>query len=292
MMYLTLLLISFTITIPVRSVQIDVLKITNVKFPNSGCCAPSDFAASTEARQDKEIPEVAICYRMLIDSYNNNLFSPFASKDDHDKFTILDRICWKCGRESEGYQGGLLVLSRNIPGGGIGKRAFPSYHQYNLARDVAISKWTHICFSYSSITHKALMYQDGLKVFNFTFGDEKENPLPATAFDKILIGADMRGLFTDLQVYREYFNEEDMAAWTGGCPGTKGEIFNWDKTKLSISGTTEKNITIVRMDSTEVCPDASKPVRMKLPKISASGDGRRRFQPPTQNRTSYRDSVL
>ena len=136
------------------------------------------------------------------------------------------------------------------------------------------------------------MYQDGLKVFNYTYGDEKEFPLLPTTFHKIQIAANMRGRFTDFQVYRKYFNEDDMVTWTTGCPGTKGDIFNWDRTKLNISGTTEKNVTIMRMDLSEVCPDSSKPVKMQLPKISASGNGRRRFQPPRRNRTSYTDSVL
>ena len=141
MMYLPLLLISVGSTSFVHNDQIDVLKITNVEFPNSGCCGPSHFAASARAPQDKEIPEVTICYRMLIDSYNDDMFSQFASYDD-GPYSFLDRMCWKCGRGSEGYQGGLLVINRNIPGGGLGKMGFPLFHQYNLARDIAISKWT------------------------------------------------------------------------------------------------------------------------------------------------------
>ena len=201
-MYLPILFISLSLTTTVLSDQIDVMKISNVAFPNSGTQL-SHYAATARATQDKEIPEVTICYRMLIDSYNNDLFIPFASYDD-GSFSFPDRMCWKCGRGSEGYQGGLLVIGRNIPGGGLGNRRFPMYHQYNLARDIAISKWTHICDSYSTETHLVHMYQDRLKVFNFTYGEEKEDPLPPTTFELMRIAANMRGLFTDLQIYNRF----------------------------------------------------------------------------------------
>ena len=102
----------------------------------------------------------------------------------------------------------------------------------------------------------------------------------------------MRGLFTDLQVYNKYFNEDKIISWTANCPGTKGEIFHWDRTKINTKETTGKNVTFVRMDSSEVCPDPSKPVTMQQPRISASGTDRRRFQPPPRNGTSYASDVL
>ena len=201
-------------------------------------------------------------------------------------------MCWKCGRGSEGYQSGVLVITRNIPGGGLVKKELPIYHQYNMARDIAISKWTHICYSYSTTTKKLQMYQDGIKVFNFTYKDEKEDPLPSTTFEHLRIGANMRGLFTDVQVYNRYFMEEEMITWTTSCPGTKGEIFHWDKTRVNIGETTGKNVTFLKMDSSEVCPDPNKPVTMQQPRIAASGADRRRFQPPRRRKASYAGDIM
>ena len=273
--------------------QIDVLKISDVPFPNSGCCSINHFAAAASAPMESDIPEFTVCYRMLIDSYNDELFIPFGAVDGNGKiWYILDRMCWKCGRGSEGYQGGLLYLTRNIPGGGLVNKGLPIYHQYNMARDIAISKWTHICFSYSTINHNVHLYQDGIKVFNFTYGDEKEDPLSSSFFEHIRIGANMRGLLTDVQVYNKYFNEDKIISWTTSCPGSEGEIFNWDRTKLNTKETIGKNVTFVTMDSSEVCPDPGKLVTMQQPRISASGTDRRRFQPPPRNRTSYASDVL
>ena len=158
--------------------QIDVMKIANVPYPETSCCVPKYFAAHANAIQDTNIPEFTVCYRMLIDSYNEGLFTPFAAFNGEGTLPyVLDRQGWKSGRGSEGYQGGLIVIGRNIPGGGLANRGLPVYHQYNMARDIAISKWTHICYAYSSVTHNLHMYQDGLKVYSFTYGDEEENPL-------------------------------------------------------------------------------------------------------------------
>ena len=182
-----------------QSNQLDIMKITNVQFPNSG-----SYAALANATLDTDIPAFTLCYRMLIDSYNDGLFSPFYAFP-----ALSDRKCWKCGIGSEGFMGGNLYFVRNIPGGGLANQQFPRYHRYNMARDIPISTWTHICFSYSSITQKLLSYQDGLKVFNFTFGDEKEDPLPPDTFSDIRIAANMRGLMGDLQIYSNFFNEDD-----------------------------------------------------------------------------------
>ena len=192
--------------------QIDVMKIANVTFPSSGCCKVHHWAATASAPQDKDIPAFTVCYRMLIDSYNDELFHPFAAENSVKgaPWYVLDRMCWKCGRGSEGYQAGILAIGRNIPGGGVGKKAFPNAHQYNMARDIAISKWTHTCYSYSSVSQNVHKYQDGLKVFNFTYTDEKENPLSPTAFAHIRIGSNMRGLVTDLQIFNRFFQEDEM----------------------------------------------------------------------------------
>ena len=174
-----------TLILPVQGNQIDVLKISDVPFPTAYSSSSTKLhAAEASGQIDTDISEFSVCYRMLIDYYNDELFMPFGANMHVSGPTwyVLDRMCWKCGRGSEGYQGGLLIITRNIRGDGLGTRIFksklPIYHSYNMARDIAISKWTHICYSYSSITQKLQMYQDGIKVFNFTFGDGKEDPLP------------------------------------------------------------------------------------------------------------------
>ena len=279
--------------------QIDVLKISDVPFPTTySSNSTKHHAAEASAPVDTEIPEFSVCYRMLIDYYNDELFSPFGANMDGigPIWYVLDRMCWKCGRDSEGYQGGLLIITRNIRGDGLGTRIFksklPIYHSYNMARDIAISKWTHICYSYSSITQKLQMYQDGLKVFTFTFGDGNEDPLPSTAFEHMRMGENLRGLFSDVQVYNRYFKEDEIITWTTSCPGTEGEIFHWDKTRVNIVETTGKNVTFMKMDSSEVCPDPNKPVTMQQPRLTASGAARRRFQPERRRRTSYAGDIM
>lgn len=267
------------------------MKIANVPFPLVSCCTAKYFAAQANATHGTNIPEYTVCYRMLIDSYNEGLFTPFSAFDGK-KWNILDRQCWKCGRGSEGYQGGLIVIGRNIPGGGLASRELPNYHQYNLARDIAISKWTHICYAYSTVTQNFHMYQDGLKVYSFTYGDEEENSLTSKAFNMIRIGANMRGLMTDIQVYNEFYNIDDMVTWTTSCPGTKGEIFDWDITQLNTNHdeTSTLNVTFIKMDMSEVCP--SKAARPQKPRLSSAGNARKRFKPPKRNRTSNAGSVL
>ena len=126
--------------------KIDVLKIKNVPFPTAGCCRPHHYAAvASSHHMDTDIPAFTVCYRMLIDSYNDDLFSPVGVDINGvgGLWYLIDRMCWKCGTGSDGYQSGLLGIKRLSNGG------FPHSHQYNLARDIDISKWTHICYSYS-----------------------------------------------------------------------------------------------------------------------------------------------
>ena len=63
-----------------QSNQLDIMKITNVTFPDAGCCGP--FAATANVTLDTDIPAFTVCYRMLIDSYNDEMFAPFGADLD------------------------------------------------------------------------------------------------------------------------------------------------------------------------------------------------------------------
>ena len=78
------------------------------------------------------------------------------------------------------------------------------------------------------------MYQDGLQVFTFNFTDEKESPLPSTAFDLIQLGWNMRGLITDIQVYDEHKDGDFLSSWTSQCGNKPGNIFSWNQKKINI----------------------------------------------------------
>ena len=65
----------FFITSCVSQQQFDVLKISNVPFPKS-----VDPAASLSAPFTKNITEFTFCYRLLIDSYNEEGFRIIEAK--------------------------------------------------------------------------------------------------------------------------------------------------------------------------------------------------------------------
>ena len=114
--------------------QIDVLKISNVDFPRS-----TQWPATFDATYHKEISEFTICIRFLIDSYNDNLFEMVRAYNT-DQLYFLDRIGWETGMERGGYQAGVMIVQRNIPGGGVGGLQYPWYHHYNIPKNIATSK--------------------------------------------------------------------------------------------------------------------------------------------------------
>ena len=160
-----------------------VLSIKNVPFPSSPW--PVGIAATTNASYDKEISEFTLCYRFLIESYNDGyvwLFGAHWKSKTLIKSTLeinfMERIGWKTGKEKGGYQSGLTMLRINIPGGGLSDKQLPIYHNYVLARNIDISKWYHMCISYSSLLKTIHMFQDGLRIYASEYGDEVEEPLP------------------------------------------------------------------------------------------------------------------
>ena len=144
------------------------------------------------------------------------------------------------GKEKEGYQGGQILVDRNLPPrpttkGGLVPRPFPSAQLFVLARNIEPSKWYHFCHSYSSILMRVFTYQDGLKVLGFNFPDERENPLPSDFFKYLHFGYNFRGMFTDVQIFDRYFTEEEQISRTTGCEKLEGEIFTWDTSKIDIT---------------------------------------------------------
>ena len=124
--------------------------------------------------------------------------------------------------------------------------------------------------------------------FNFT--DEKENPLPSDLFANTQIGRNLRGSFTDLNIYSSYFNDKDMIRWTTGCDHSGGDIFAWDTSKLKLS---EKiDVSIVKMDKKEVCPDIGGTTPIQKPKKNAIKIGGKRYKPRSLVNESFVGSVL
>ena len=102
----------------------DVLKLSNVPFPSSST-EPVYF----NAPYAKNITEYTICYRFQIESYNDGLvfFVGVRRKGSKHKWMVLDRIGWNTGNEMDGYQYGVLMIGRNVQGGGLGPDNYPMY---------------------------------------------------------------------------------------------------------------------------------------------------------------------
>ena len=209
-----------------------------------------------------------------------------------------DRIFPKDGGGADGYQGGTPHVGRNIPGGGIGNRQMPSYHFSLYPQDIDISKWYHTCTAYSSTKHRLHQFQNGLKVYGFTYTDEKEDPLPKNAFETTALGVNMRGLITEVHVYSRFFDEKAMSSWTSTCLEEPGDIFPWDLKLLKINYQNKEedvpmNVTLVTLDKSEVCPDPTKPSVAQKSSKSARKSGNGRFNPMVSfNYSTFIGSVL
>ena len=102
----------------------------------------------------------------------------------------------------------------------------------------------------------------------------------------------MRGLYTDLNIYSSFFTEEDMIAWTTSCDVAEGDIFSWDASKVKPVPTMGQNVSFVRMEKAEVCPDPNKKIEKQ--KLTKSGEGqeKKRFQPKIKQHKTFVGLVL
>ena len=234
-----LILLSFCFLAVANSENFEVLKISNVPFPRSswGTGEGKDKnVVSINATYTKTIPDYTICYRVLVESYNDGLFNLVAAYKDSSigHSYILDRFGGMgTGLESEGLQGGNLVVGRNVSKGGIGGKNLPWYHTYVFPKDIDISKWYNFCYSYSNALNHLHSFVDGLKAFSFNFQDDSE-PLPSNAFEYFRMGHNFRGLFTDLQIHDFYMDESELIHTTTSCERNVGEVFSWSKDKVQI----------------------------------------------------------
>ena len=178
--------------------------------------------ATSSAPYHKNITEFTLCYRLQVESFNNGEINVVLANKE-EVFTGIGTAPAFYnvmgpegnGKEKEGYQGGQILVDRNLPPrpttqGGLVPRPFPSAQLFVLARNIEPSKWYHFCHSYSSILMRVFTYQDGLKVLGFNFPDERENPLPSDFFKYLHFGYNFRGMFTDVQIFDRYFTEEEQ----------------------------------------------------------------------------------
>ena len=253
--------------------QMDVMKVTNVTFPYSGI-----YPALLNASFPKEIEEFTICFRFYIESYNDGwiyLLNP--KTPDWGDHYYYNAIGWNTGFEREGFQGARSFLRRNVEGGGLVNSQLPRYLLYVLAKNIDISTWTHFCTTYSSSLKRLVRYQDGQKVHGMQFSDKRENPLPGDFFAATQIGRNLRGLFTDLNIFSKYFDTKALINWTTGCDPKRGDIFPWDISKLNLSQ--KMDVSFIKMDKKEICLKTDQQLSVQKPKKNARKSTRRRFKP-------------
>ena len=143
----------------------------------------------------QEISEFTVCYRFLLNSYNDGWTRLIRSEKEKSRYVYYEALGnGDTGFEYEGYQALAYMLFRNVTGGGLGNQAHPVYHHTLLPRNVPTSRWLNSCNSYSSSLQKLHLYHDGLKAFSYHYKDEEENSLPANLFEKTEIGTNMRDL--------------------------------------------------------------------------------------------------
>ena len=270
-------LLGFTIGAPEG--QFKVLKITNTPFPSS-----STFPATLNSSFEGPVAEFTACFRFQIESYNELWLAFLEVKREEEYptwFFFQDYLGWNTGTEVDGLQSAHTVLRRNIPGGGYGGgvKSFPGWHMYHMPFKVPVSKWFHSCVSYSSIKQTIHKFINGLKAFSFKFTDKEELPLPAGSFQHVKIAQNMRGMFSDLQIYSSYFNTEAMIAWTTACTDNMGDIINWNKDTLNIMENREgPNATILAIDRKDICPNNLKPITMQKAKETSSTKRIKRYK--------------
>ena len=225
--------------------QFDVLKLSDVQFPRY-----YNYAATASAPYNKDITEFTVCYRFQVESFNDGEINivyagegvSLSAKAYFYNFMGPEGT----GKEREGYQGGQILVYRNVPPrpeteGGLKTRPFPSAQLFVLAKNMEPSKWYHFCHSYSSTLMRIFTYQDGLKVVGFNFPDKREDPLSSDHFKYLQFGINFRGMITDVQIFDKFLTEEEQISRTTGCDNKKGEIFSWDPLNI--------NITQVGMDT-------------------------------------------
>ena len=139
-----------TIALYCECQEVDVLKITNLTFPRSDFWKP---AGQTRIAYHSSVSEYTICYRHLIESFNDGLYCPIML----GTWAYAQRIFPPGEGGANGYTGTIINTSRYEIGGGIGNNSMPRGHWPFLPMDIDISKWYHICISYSSILHHVHM---------------------------------------------------------------------------------------------------------------------------------------
>ena len=269
--------------------QLDILKISTVPFPHS-----KHNAALISASYTQDIAEFTICYRVLVESYNDGsiyIFRALAIEPGESYF--IETTPYLSGLDMDGLQTSNNFLLRDIPDGGIGNRSWPIWHHGVLPRSMETGKWYHFCIAYSSKQHIMYKYQDGHKVFSYHYTDKVVRPFPPTMFDKLAVGENLRGLMTDVNIYSSFFTEKDMKAWTSSCNYDDGDIFAWAPKKVIINEANDgKNVSFIKLDQSEVCPDPNVMTQKQKTIESTEGNGKKKFQPKTKNHKTFVGLVL
>ena len=135
-------------------------------------------------------------------------------------------------------------------------------------------------------------YINGQKAFSFQFTDKEELPLPARSFELVKIAQNMRGMFTDLQIFSSYYDDDEMVSWTTSCNSDSGDIIDWNKNKIFIQDNDdEPRANLIAVDKKDVCPGDSKPTPRQKAKETMGAERVKRYK-KTQVSGSFVNAVL
>ena len=276
--------------------QWEVLRISNVSFPKS-----SPYAAKLNGTFHTGLTEFTVCFRFLIESYNEGSAVPISASGDGYSggrikyfYNDFEDLSNGLGWGTRGFQGGVHTLLMGVPEGGMINKRLPIYHHFNIANNIETSTWSHLCTSYSSKLNRLHLFQDGLKVYSFQYKEPQGIPMPANTFGNTELGRNLRGLITDVNIYSTFFDEDSTRSLTLSCGEKQGDIFKWDARKVNITQDSDSqlDVTIETMDKSEICGQKDKMLTVQDPRKSARISNKKRYKQPSKFSASFTDYFL
>ena len=171
-----------------------------------------------------------------------------ADWDNNDKRFVFYRLYHPIsGLSRDGKQATWLGLSFSETSAGQGRQV--PWHSI-LFEPQRLYEWQSMCISYSRKTNRMRLFMNGIKELDAK-NTEEHIEIPKDYFSTSHLFVMHRGSISDIQLYSNALEDEDLKKWTTCELDKPGDVFNWDVKMINMSSHDEKMIISVKKVSKE-----------------------------------------
>ena len=261
MLFIDIIFVLFSLLGSGQSYLIDSYTVKEFLDFSANCpssAIPGNDGPNFNITHSKDYEDFTVCWRFMLTAYCPKalmrIMTGLCCGDDILAFLLYPP---RDPMTNKGRQCGLTGFVFNSTDKDQRPQSQIAWRFNFFENQIKIYEWQNMCLSYSKQNHSIYFAVNGEIMFDEKVRDQKVE-IRKDFLSKVMIFANSRGSFADLQVYSKPMNKESLVRWTVCQYEEEGDVFNWDTNRLNMTIDESIVSAIEKVDSKSFCKSAER----------------------------------